>query len=126
MLKKVIVILMTTVVLLCFLNGCKVEKEQSGATATPGQSTETGNDADISTAGFDLKTIKAGDKISVFTVKSVDIVKLADDSLGSAKIVFTGKLSIRGQYKLSLKLADLHLQTSTKICFHSLTVPRIC
>ena len=80
------------------MSGCKVQKKKSDPTPTPVQNEETGNKDEISSAGFDASKITIGDKVSVFTVKSADVVTQADGKISSANITFTGEMSVRGQY----------------------------
>lgn len=98
MFKRITAMFLAIITVLCVMSGCKVQKVKSDPTPTPVQNEETGNKVEISSAGFDLSAIKTGDKVSVFTVKSADVKKQADGAISSAKITFTGEMSVRGQY----------------------------
>ncbi|MBQ8164534.1 MAG: hypothetical protein IJZ94_01780 [Clostridia bacterium] len=104
--KKFTALLIVFITATCFICGCHVEKDKpvetvAAVTPTLTPTPEIGNDTDITTAGFDIDTIKAGDKISVFTVTSADIKKYEDGTLLDVEIKFTGSFAVRGTYRIS-------------------------
>lgn len=109
MFRKITVLLIMVMTITCILCGCGAEKNPNAtATAvvtntatTEEQTPETGNKDDLTVAGFDFDKVKVGDKISVFTVSEVDVKKLDDGTLASARIKLSGSLAVRGSYILN-------------------------
>ncbi len=114
--KKRIIMLLSVMLLVVIqatlLTGCKEKEQTKNETVAPSATTNISIDGNInndilSEANFSVATLKKGDKVSNFTVKSIDVKEAENGEIISCRIEFDGKLMVYGNFEIIASQDDV-------------------
>ena len=105
--KKILVFICCAVLISGALCACSKKQEGDSAASTnrtqeeiAEATPENGNEVDITEANFSIETVKEGDSVSNFTVKSVEKTTDSVGNVISCSVSFEGTVTVSGEYSV--------------------------